>query len=363
MKQLQWVNIVKGITITVVVILHINYSAYNEQFYFQIKNIIGDAWDMPVFFLIGGFFISYEKIKNGRKFLKKKFTSIYLKLLYYYAIFLCLHNIFICTGLLSTSVEYGGKQMVSFTITTFLQKLLLSMFFMGREPYLSPLWFIYVMSMAFIVLTILAVITDRLTSGDTRRWHIVMTAVLATLCTLSLFCTNQLDINIPRCNNVFSAAWLIFLGYMLRNTFSMTFRNSYAAALSLLALVATCFLSEHMALITNSYSNILQLSVCGLSALYLLSYIAQHIENTIVGKCIAAIGRQSYHIMALHLLAINLFAALLNAIFSTKYPIDVLGNNADTLLEMLLFTVVGVALPIAFMLLVPLLNRKIKKLR
>lgn len=346
-KQLQWVNIVKGITITVVVILHINYSAYNEQFYFQIKNIIGDAWDMPVFFLLGGFFITRQKLSDTKNFLKRKFKSIYLKLIYYYAAFLCLHNLFINTGLLSTSVEYGGKQMVPFTIITFLQKLLLSLLFMGREPYLSPLWFIYVMFMAFIVLTALAFITDKLTRGDTRRWHIVMTVVLATLCTLSLFCTNQLNINIPRCNNVFSAAWLIFLGYMLRNTFSMTFRNGYAAALSLLALAITCFLSEHMALITNSYSNILQLSVCGLSALYLLSYIAQHIENTIVGKCIAAIGRQSYHIMALHIIAINLFAIILNAAFNTSYPTDVLGNNADTLPEMLLFTIVGIAGPLA----------------
>ncbi len=370
-KQLQWVNIVKGITMIAVVLLHINYTGYSTDHYSAIRNILGDAWDMPVFFLVGGFFLSQQKLTATRTFLKRKFKSIYVKLLLYYLLFLCLHNILINAGFLSTEMEYGGKYMTLFTLTDFAEKALQALFFMGREPYLSPLWFVYVMFMAFIVIALLANITDRLTKGNSRQWHIVMTVTLAVLCQVALFFTNSLDINIPRCNNVFSAAWLIFLGYLVRNKLSHTWpsrnklslsvrfscfsssilsslsaalpslRQFAAALLSILLLTSVCFFSRHMALITNSYANILQLTVCGLTALYLLYLLAVRMEHTVVGRCLAHIGSRSYHIMALHLLVINIAAALLGC----PYPIDTLGTEATTLAELAMFTAIGVALP------------------
>lgn len=352
MKTIQWINIVKGITIIVVVLMHVNTSIYGTSHYDQIKNLFGDSWDIPVFFLIGGFFITPEKLKAVRTFLTRKFHTIYKKLIVYYLIFLCLHNLFIRIGLLSISQEYGGKHIVLFSFADFLKSVISSLLFMGREPYLGPLWFIYVMFMAFIGLAILAWATDRLTKGDSFRWHMSMGVVLGVLCTLSLFFTNSLGINIPRCNNVFSAAWLIYVGYLVRNVLHATFSNGPLAMLSLIALTALCLMGEHMALITNSYHDIVQMTVCGVSALYLLSYVSQHIEQTFAGRCIAYVGSKSYHIMALHLIGINLFAMTANSLFHTSYPIDILGSEASSLTETLVFTLAGTVMPL--MIIVPL---------
>ncbi len=343
-KQLQWINIVKGITITMVVFLHVNYSGYNETYYYQIKNFIGDSWDMPVFFLIGGFFLTPDKLTDTKRFLIRKFHTIYKKLIYYYFIFLCLHNIFIKIGLLSTTVEYGGKQMTLFTFTYLIKNILLSVFFMGREPYLAPLWFIYVMFMAFIIIALLAFAIDKFTKSNIKEWHIIMALILSSLCTISLFFTNTLDITIPRCNNVLSAAWLIYVGYCIRNILHIDFTNFYIVLLSLLILFGICSFSQHMALITNSYHDILQITICGFSALYILSFLSKHIEHTLIGRFIAYIGKNSYHIMVLHLISINLFTALLNIIFHTSYPIYTLGSKASSLMEVILFTIAGISI-------------------
>lgn len=343
-KQLIWIDIVKGITITLVVFLHVNYSGYGETYYYQIKNFIGDSWDMPVFFLIGGFFITPEKLTNTRQFLIRKFRTIYKKLIYYYLAFLCLHNTLISAGLLSTTAEYGGKHIALFSFTDLIRNIISSLFFMGREPYLAPLWFIYVMFMAFIIIAILAFSVDRFTKGDMKRWHLIMAAILAALCIVSLFLTNTLGITIPRCNNVFSAAWLIYAGYYVRNVLRINFTRLYVALPALLILIGICTFSQHMALITNSYHDILQLTTCGLCALYLLSFVSKRIEHTLIGRSIAYIGKNSYHIMALHLISINLFTALLNAIFHTSYPIYILGSKATSLMETIMLTAAGIGI-------------------
>lgn len=361
LKKLQWVDIVKGVTMIMVVLLHVNYSGYNNHYYYEIKNLLGDAWDMPVFFLVGGFFISKDKLTSTTSFLKRKFRTIYAKLLYYYLAFLSIHNILIYKGLLGTEMEYGGKYMTLFTTTEFLKKTLMAVFFMGREPYLAPLWFVYVMFMAFIIIVFLSHIINKCVKGNDRKWHIAMTVTLAVLCSISLFATNTLDINIPRCNNVFSASWLIFVGYLVRNKLNMNFRQEIMAAIALVCLTGICFFCRHMALITNSYANIVQLTACGLSALYVLSYLSQLMEHTFGGKCLAFIGRKSYHIMALHLLSFNLFAAALNNFFHTSYPLSELGSNVTSLAELLLFTAVGVALPVAFITSLSVIHRIICK--
>lgn len=347
-QQLQWVNIVKGITISVVVFLHINYSGYDAEHYYQIKNIIGDAWDMPVFFMIGGFFLSRKKLHSPLNFLRRKFNTLYIRLLIYYLAFLLIHNMLIDTGFLSTSMEYGGKQMIMFGGADLLKKVAMAVCFMGREPYLAPLWFIYVMSMAFIIIAILSRLAERLSGGSGNRWHAIMTVTLSASCALSLYFTNSLGINIPRCNNVFSAAWLIYAGYMVRNILQLDFSNKLAAAISLFSLVALCLANEHMALITNSYPDIIIMTLTGLSALSILSFLSQKMEGTLIGGCVAKIGEYSYHIMALHILFMNIFACILNSIFRTSYPIDKLGSETSSLTETMMFCGIGIALPMMF---------------
>lgn len=78
----QWVDIAKGIAISAVVLFHISYSFPNLKL-LPVTALFGYAWHVPVFFLIGGFFIKEEKLVRPVSFIRGKSNHF----IGYYSIF------------------------------------------------------------------------------------------------------------------------------------------------------------------------------------------------------------------------------------------------------------------------------------
>ena len=76
-----WVDISKGIAIIAVVLLHINFQFYESK-YVPLTALLGSLWHVPVFFLLGGFFLKEEKLLQTTSFIKGKIKSLYYLLLY-----------------------------------------------------------------------------------------------------------------------------------------------------------------------------------------------------------------------------------------------------------------------------------------
>ena len=58
-----WVDIIKGFAIISVVVGHIAFN-YPDCRLFPVSDIIAWLWHVPVFFMVGGFFISDEKLQH-----------------------------------------------------------------------------------------------------------------------------------------------------------------------------------------------------------------------------------------------------------------------------------------------------------
>ena len=93
-----YVDIVKGVAIISVVLLHTNFQ-FPSSHYMPLSSLLGWMWHVAVFFLIGGFFI------------KGKLGSLYKLLLYFYIPVVLLHNFFIRIGWYDSLTDYGGKYM------------------------------------------------------------------------------------------------------------------------------------------------------------------------------------------------------------------------------------------------------------
>lgn len=313
------------------------------------KNLLGDSWDIPVFFLVAGFFLKKERLHHARAFILFKFKGIYLKLLYFYVGILCLHNAFLDLGLYKYGVEYGGKYMEQLTISNFLIKLSGVVLFMGREPYASPLWFVYVLFMAFIVMSLMRKLLWKVFRADEYRCDVAMLIISFILAVISFALTNHFALTIPRLSIVFPAMWLIIVGYVLKNKLSLTFTNAIAAIASLIVLSIVALCSNHVAMMTNSFRGVVHLTVCGVSALYLFAYISKKLERAMLGRFLAYLGNNSFYIMALHLLFINIAAAVANTLLGSHYPIYQLGCSAHCFCEFLSFTAIGLITPALFM--------------
>ena len=342
-----WVDIMKGIAIIAVVLLHVDYIYPEDINKAVLISILGDSWHMPLFYMIAGFFVSRERLTDPVFMVKNKFRKLHLRLLYYYVPFLLLHNVFLITGFYNGETEYGGKQMILYTFTDYIQKFLEVFFFMGREPYASPLWFVYVLFEAFISLSILSWIVKRITGETGFRWEITMSVTLILTSSISYSLTNIFDITIPRISNVPPAAWLIFLGMILKNRIKLNFDNKYLATASLAMLITVCYIKK-CCMMTNDYHDIVHITFIAITATYFFAYIARKIEQNIIGKTLAYIGHHSFEIMSLHLISFAIFARTYNQLFSATLPFYKLGIKTDSLFLFMVLTLAGVTFPLGF---------------
>ena len=149
-----WVDIAKAFAIIVVVFGHINFQ-YPELTLFPIKTLFASLWHVSVFFMIGGFFLSEDKLAVPTLFIKGKILRLYLPILYIYLPAVLLHNIFFNLGFYSLDIDYGGKHVDLWTVKDFVTNILKTIFLAGREPVMGAMWFAYVLFMALCMISIL----------------------------------------------------------------------------------------------------------------------------------------------------------------------------------------------------------------
>ena len=101
-KRETWVDIVKGIAIIAVVMFHTNYNitklVVGGGNILPLTELLGTLWHVPVFLCIGEFFLKETDLDNPLVLVKKKWKSLYVKLLVFYVIFILLHNWFFTIG-------------------------------------------------------------------------------------------------------------------------------------------------------------------------------------------------------------------------------------------------------------------------
>lgn len=161
-KRIEWVDIAKAFAIIAVVLGHINYQYPNLRL-FPIPVIIAWLWHVPVFFMIGGFFLKDERLIKPMSFIKGKVKSLYLLILYLYIPFTLLHNVMLNIGFYDASIEYGGKFVSYWTGLQFIEGILKAVFLAGREPVMGAMWFAYVLFIALCYISIISFVIDKVT--------------------------------------------------------------------------------------------------------------------------------------------------------------------------------------------------------
>lgn len=333
-SRLQWIDISKGIAIVAVVLLHINYQFYESKF-FPLPALLGEAWHVPVFFLLGGFFIKEEKLIQPKSFIKGKITSLYSLLLYFYIPAVLLHNLMIHIGFYNTEISYGGKIMTIWESKDFIKELILSICLAGREPILGAMWFVYVLFIALCGLSIISRLIHYYIKNP-KTYESIRCFALLFLCIFSCTMSNSFNITIPRFNNTLTAMWLIYCGYMLRNKLHWNFTNKIGCLTSIFIIYHITIIQGGVALNSNSYHDVITLTISAIAALYIINFISQKIERTYIGSILAFCGKNSFYIMGLHFIGFKLGTIILSWI-NIKLELGELMAPAKSSFPLLLF--------------------------
>lgn len=303
------VDIAKGIAIIAIVLGHINYD-YPKFSLVNAHDLIY-LWHVPVFFILGGFFIKEKQLLQPWKWFKKKFLKLYLKILYFYIPAVLLHNVFIKIGWYSTTST--NLVINSYTTIDFLKQIVLVILCAGREPILGAMWFVYVLFMALIGISIISWLINKFFKDKSKSYWIRFIVLLALTIVFGIV-SNKYGITLKRFSNVFTAMLLIDIGWIMNRKLQLKYDNGYFVVIcAMLAFEIVCMLGG-VELNGNAYKDITQLVVAAPAVLYCIMFFAKKIEHSVIGKGLAKAGYDSFYIMALHFVGFKFCTMTLNVI-------------------------------------------------
>lgn len=83
-------------------------------------------------------------------------------------------------------------------------------------------------------------------------------------------------------------------------------------AMSAFAIVLTaCYFSQGVSLNINKCDGIISLTLISACALYAVSYVSQMLAPTTIGRMLIVVGRESYAVMALHLIGFKVCSMII----------------------------------------------------
>lgn len=340
-KRLACFDIIKGICIIAVVLLHSEYDFYFSTF-LPLWGLLGNSWHVGVFFVVSGFFLKNEYIESPKVFLVKRVAKMYFKLIICYIPFILLHNFFINTGIYSTEIMYGAKQISLYSIADIAKNIVIAILGGGREPLLAPLWFIYCLCASYVTIAFLSFACRRL---PWKRLDVLMVSILfvgtCVMHILDLF----FNIHIPRYANIFAIALLVHIGYLIRRyniCQRINFRWFLFFVLSFYLCVICC---GPNLMIKNEYYSVPSMLLCIVSAFFSLYYISIRTEENLLSKSLAFIGKHTFAVMVWHLSAFKIATLLLN-LFGYNAPIYILESYASSVIFLLIYTIIGIMVPV-----------------
>jgi len=336
----EWVDVAKGFAIIAIVIWHMQYDYY-ETPYFPLKNLLAGIWPVPVFFMISGFFLTNKKLQHPRQIIKRRILRWYVPTVCLYLVATLLHNWFIKINFYNTEIDYDGY--ISFYHTAdFLKALAADVVLAGRELILSPMWFICVLIVATLIMSLITFSIKRIIIND-DKFRIVQLLIFLFLAISYNVLTSMFSIDIPRYSQTFSAMWLIYVGMHI-NPKNIQFNSLPFCILSVTIVYA------FSVLYSNIGNNMFSYTICTSAALYVLCYVSKATTAMCkpVAKLIAIAGKDSFYIMAYHLIAFKVCTLLLSLFGIHNNLALLIAPTSNNLFMYFFYATGGTFIPIAF---------------
>lgn len=345
-----YIDIIKGWAILLVVIGHIDNTCVG-----QLYSWLLGSWKLAIFFMVAGFYMKDEKLCNPLAFLKGKVKSLYMPALIIYGLAVLLHNVFITIGWYPADgvhpvtgapvVVYGIKEIAIGLAKVFCCA-------GSGELVMGAMWFLYVLMYSMVGLAILYWILGKLVR-DLGSRNMVMLILLFVGAIASGIMTKKVGITISRVNVTFTAMFLIWVGKMVQQGFSVKYNHWGWFIVSILVIVQSIlFMKVHQNLAWNEYPDLMVMVVGGWAAIYVLGFIGKKIQFNFIGKFIALMGRDSLYIMAFHILGFFICNSLLR--HAGFFEIDAAKGTytyccGNRVVAVLCYIVFGVAVPLLIM--------------
>ncbi|HVT01497.1 MAG TPA: acyltransferase family protein [Patescibacteria group bacterium] len=305
-ERVEYMDIVKGIAILLVVVGHAGSPFQNFIYLFH----------MAAFFCVSGYFYKDHYSSNLIKMIKRRIKSLYLPFLSFELLFLCLHNLFYALNIYSNKLVYFGEIEHLYKPFDYLKNLVFIFTFHNTEQLLKPFWFLislFVVNVLFSIISYLT--TERLKKhGEKARFTLVLLCFVIGM--VMSFNKIVLSLNLGQS---LVALLIYYFGYLYKRFESHIPFNKYLMLLSFLFLVINSFYVR-IEMSSNAYSDPFSFVINAVVGTYFIFGIAKFITaKKLKGMgLITFIGLNTLPLLALQLLSFKI-VNLIQVIFY-HYP-------------------------------------------
>ena len=295
------VDIIKGWAILTIIIFHCSANFFPDT----ISSIIGNPWNVPIFFIIGGFFLKMESMEKPKDFVIGKIKRLYIPATIIYGLNVLLHNLYVYIGWYPLGGVHpaSGKPFELYDIKQVIVGLL-KVFAAGGsgELTMGAMWFLYTLLYAFIGIIIIYTVISVITKDNSKRFQ-WMTIISLFLAAISCVLSQKYNITISRFSTALTAMFLIWWGMIINKKWQWKYNQWWVFIIAFIIFVHCVVMHKgRMVLAHNSYQDLPMLIVGSTAAIYIWGFIGRKIENNLIGKFLALMGRESLYLMAFHII-------------------------------------------------------------
>lgn len=355
-KRESHVDIIKGLAMFSIVVFHCSSGLFSEI----VSQLMGNHWNVAVFFIVGGFFLSVDKMLHPIPFLLKKIKTLYVPATIIYLLAVLLHNVFVQIGWYPLGEPHPGTghPFQLYGIKEFVVGCVKVLCFGGSgELIMGAMWFLYALIYSFVGLTVIWWVINKIQSKVRKVNEYsasfsfnLMSVLLLLLAIVSCLLTQNYSITISRFSTAVTAMFLIWVGMFINKRLCWSYDNKWMF-IGCLLIFTQCILLEkvRITMANNQYQDILQIVVGSSCLIYVWGYIAKRISNTLIGRFLAMVGRESLYVMALHILGFFICNSLLKTIgvYSSDSPHGLYTYNMDgNVCVLVLYILFGIGVPL-----------------
>ena len=164
------------------------------------------------------------------------------------------------------------------------------------------MWFLYTLLYAFIGIIIIYTVISVITKDNSKRFQ-WMTIISLFLAAISCVLSQKYNITISRFSTALTAMFLIWWGMIINKKWQWKYNQWWVFIIAFIIFVHCVVMHKgRMVLAHNSYQDLPMLIVGSTAAIYIWGFIGRKIENNLIGKFLALMGRESLYLMAFHVI-------------------------------------------------------------
>lgn len=342
-------DIAKAIGIILVVIGHSSSPIGNFIYLFH----------MPLFFFISGYFYKEQYSNNIRTLIVKRLKTLYLPFVAYQIAFLLLHNFFYNINIYSNNPALGNNVVNFYNLKDFIKSFIRIICFIRTEQLAGAFWFFITLFIINIMFCLISLCIKHVIK-ETKQQEIFRAIVILISFGLGNAC-EYLNVHLPQKIEVAFVVLLFFYSGLLYKKYESKIKIKFSTSvLFLIVLISSSFYGT-LSISTNENVNPIFLIYNSFMGIYLMLCISKYLANLNTEfRVLKYIGNNTVIILCLHFLSFKIVNLIQILIYKypmykiASYPI-LSGSNG----WWILYTVVGVFVPICIKYIFDIAVRKI----